>query len=463
MRSYEYCFREALPDVSIEGTISEDSSFSIDSRTVKNHEIFVALKGERCDGHQFVKDALERGAVGALVARDKKDACLQHISNDLLRTKVIITVSDPLQALIAFATCWREQFSYPVIGVTGSVGKTSAKETIAKMFAHAGRSYIASYGNQNTQIGLALNLLRMRDHHEVAVFELGINRRGEMAQLARMAKPTIGIITTIGHCHMEGLGSLQDIAFEKRDIFKYFTERNIGIVDGDQPLLSAISYPHPVIKVGYKTTNQIQARKVRFVDTDTHCIMKIYKDKHEVVLANPHVGTIHRSLVAAAVGHILLVPREHIIAAIQEPIIVASRFERRTLSLGKGMVIDDCYNANPESMKAALAAFQEIQTTACKVAVLGDMLELGVNSPFWHRQIGRFLRKVTSLKKLILVGNMVRCIENTVPLGIEMICVATWQEALKQLPAVIGDREVMMLVKGSRGVGLSNLVAHCTK
>jgi UDP-N-acetylmuramoyl-tripeptide--D-alanyl-D-alanine ligase len=457
MQSYEHCIREVFPDVGIEGTIPEDTSFSIDSRTIKKDEIFVALKGERQDGHAFVQDALDRGAVGAVVARDKKEAFLRHISKDLLQSKVIITVSDPLHALISFATHWREQFSYPVIGVTGSVGKTSAKETIAKMFAAAGRSYIASHGNQNTQIGLALNLLRMREHHEVAVFELGINRRGEMAQLARMAKPTIGIITTIGHCHMEGLGSLQDIAAEKRDIFKYFTERDIGIVDGDQPLLSAISYFHPVIKVGYKTINQIQARKVRFVNIDTHCIMKIYKNKYEVVLSNPHAGTVHRALVTAAVGHILHIPHEHIIAAVQEPIAVAGRFERRMLSVGNGTVINDCYNANPESMRAALAAFQEIQTTACKVAVLGDMLELGVNSPFWHRQ------KVTSLKKLILVGNMVRCVENTVPLGIEIICVTTWQEALEMLPAVIGDREVMMLVKGSQGVGLSNLVAHCTK
>jgi len=463
MQSYEHCIREVFPDVSITGTIPDDASFSIDSRTMCKGDIFIALKGEHHDGHTFVKDALEHGAIGVMIAHAKKDLCLQQINKELLRGKVIIVVSDPLRALITVATHWREQFSYPVIGVTGSVGKTSAKETIATMFAAAGCSYLASYGNQNTQIGLALNLLRMRDHHEVAVFELGINRRGEMAQLARMAKPTIGIITSVGHCHMEGLGSIQDIAAEKRDLFKYFTERNIGIVDGDQPLLSMISYPHPVIKVGYKTTNQVQARKVRFVDTATHCMMKIYKDKYEVTLANPHIGTVHRALVTAAVGHILQIPHEHILAAVQKPIAVSSRFEKRSLSVGNGIVIDDCYNANPESMKAALAAFQEIQTTAYKVAILGDMLELGVNSPFWHRQIGRFLRKVTSLKKLILVGDMVRCIEDTIPLGIEMIHVSTWQEALQQLPAFIGEQKVMMLVKGSRGMGLSNLIAHCTK
>ncbi len=463
MLFHEQFIRQVISDVSIIGNIPKDPSFIIDSRIAKEQDVFVALEGESDDGHAFVGDALQRGASAVLIARDKKDACLKTIDKNLLQNKTIIVVPDPLQALFALATSWREQFSYPVIGLTGSIGKTSAKETIATMLACAQRSYIVSHGNQNTQIGLALNLLRMRDHHEVAVFELGVSRRGEMALLARMAKPTIGVITSIGHCHMEGLGSLQDIASEKRDIFKYFTEHNIGIIDGDQSLLATISYHHPVIKCGYKTTNQIQARRVKFVNTETHCMLKLYKNKYDGILPNPHAGTIGRSLIAAAVGHVLQIPYETIIDAIKKPINVVGRFEKKILSIGKGIMINDCYNANPESMKAALLAFQEMQTGAHKVAVLGDMLELGVNSPFWHRQIGRFLRKVTSLKKVILVGTMIKWVEQTVPIGIELISVGTWQEALEKLPSVIGTQEAMILVKGSRGVGLSNLVNHCTK
>ena len=463
MRFDEQFIRQVVSDVSIYGTIPENPSFIIDSRIAKSNDIFVALLGNHDDGHDFVLDALKNGAAGALISHDKKEECLQHISDDVARSKVFIVVPDPLKALIALAMHWREKFSYPVIGLTGSVGKTSTKETIATMFTCAKKSYVASHGNQNTKIGLALNILRMRDCHEVAVFELGVNRRGEMATKARMLKPTIGVITSIGHCHMEGLGSLQDIAFEKRDIFKYFSEHNIGIIDGDQPLLSNISYHHPVIKCGYKTTNQIQARKVRFVDVDTQCTLKIYQNKYDVVLPNPHIGTISRSLIAAAVGHVLDIPYKNIIEAIQKPITVVGRFEKRNLSAGKGIVINDCYNANPESMKAALLAFHQIQTGACKIAVLGDMLELGVNSAFWHRQVGRFLRKVTSLKKVILVGNMVKWIEKTLPIGIEITTVLTWQEALKKLPAVIDNNEVMILVKGSQGIGLSNFVNQCTK
>ncbi len=463
MQFHEQFIRKSLSDVSIYGHVPDSHSFIVDSRISKSNDIFVALMGERDDGHDFVGAALQRGAAGAIVAKDKYKDIIKCISADMQKKSLFIVVQDPLKALLTLAAKWREQFSYPVICITGSIGKTSSKEVIALMLACAGRSYVASHGNQNTRIGVALNLLRMRDHHEVAVFELGINLRGEMASLARMVKPTIGVITGIGHCHMEGLGSLQDIAFEKRDIFKYFTERNIGIIDGDQSLLSDVAYFHPVIKCGYKTTNQIQVRRVRILDQATSCVIKIYKHKYEVSLPNNHIGTINRSLITAAVGHVLSIPHEPIIEAIQAPILVAGRFEKKQLSIGKGSVISDCYNANPESMKAALLAFQQLQTSACKVAILGDMLELGVNSPFWHRQIGRFLRKVTSLKKVILVGNMVQWIEKTLPLGIEMVAVSTWQEAVKQLPLFIDNKEVMILVKGSRGVGLSHLVDHCTK
>src|SRR5690606_28378310 len=155
-----------------------------------------------------------------------------------------IAVPDTLQGLIRLAMAWRDQFSYPVIGITGSVGKTSTKEMIVNICKKANINYVASHGNQNTKIGLALNILRMREKHNVALFEVGISKRGEMVQLARMMKPTSAVITSIGHSHMEGLGSLSDIALEKRSIFHCFTEESIGIINGDIPMLSDIGYTH---------------------------------------------------------------------------------------------------------------------------------------------------------------------------------------------------------------------------
>ncbi len=254
---------------------------------------------------------------------------------------MILAVPNPLQALIQLATVWRAQFTYPVVGITGSVGKTSTKEMIANILTLNDMPIIASHGNQNTNIGLSLNMLRMRSAHKAAIFELGISKRGEMAQLAAIVKPTTAIITNIGHQHMDGLGSLQDIALEKRDIFKYFAEENIGIINGDQSILSHVSYPHPVIRFGSKTTNQIQARKIRVNGSHINFVLKIYKKKYNIILDQPHMGSVFNALAATAAAHLLGVPEEIIVKGIQRPLVVAGRFEQRPLKFAKGSLIND--------------------------------------------------------------------------------------------------------------------------
>lgn len=462
MRFDEHFIRQVLCRVSIYGTFPLECNFTIDSRMIQMGDFFVALSGTFNDGHSFIVEAMKKGASGALIAEHMKEECLQNLEKKSIKNCSLIVVPDPKKALIDLAIAWRKQFSYPVIGVTGSVGKTTTKETIASVLRTADVPFVFSQGNYNTQVGAALSVLRMRSKHKAAVFELGVNRRGEMAALAQIIKPTIGIITSIGHSHMEGLGSLQDIAVEKRDIFKYFTEKNIGIVNGDQPLLSNVSYPHPVIKFGFKTTNQVQARKVRVVDGRTRCVLKLYKQKYDVVLSKPHLGVVINALVASCVGHILQLPHEKILEGIQKPIVVKGRFEQLALKAGNGVMINDCYNASPESMKAALIALQQIETSASKIAVLGDMLELGVNSPFWHRQVGRFFRKVPSLKKVILVGDLVQWVEKTLPLGTQIERVGSWAEAEEKLTAMMDSHDHLVLVKGSHGVGLQNLVKRYT-
>lgn len=459
----ELFIRKTLDDVSIlNNSIPHEPTFTIDSRKVDKKSIFVALVGKKHNGHDFISDALTNGALGIMIAANQKES-LNAVSRALLKQAVIIIVPDPLRALRDLAIAWRAQFNIPIIGVTGSVGKTSTKEFISSILTSAKKAHLVSAGNQNTQYSLPLNILKLRPEHEAAVFEMGISRPGEMATLADIVRPTIGVITAIGHSHMEGLGSLQDIALEKRTIFNCFTENNIGVINGDQPLLSRVSYSHPVIKFGFKTTNQIQARKVRIIDTHTKFVLKIYQNKYNVTINKPHLGAVSNTLAAAAVGHLLGISPEAIIEGIQKPTVVAGRFERKKLRSGTGTLINDCYNANPESMKAALLAFQEIETHAKKIAVIGDMLELGVNSPFWHRQVGRFLRKVSSLKQVILVGNMVEWTKKTIPLGIEVIHVPTWSDAVGELERVVAHQESMVLVKGSLGVGLLNLVNQCTE
>lgn len=302
----------------------------------------------------------------------------------------------------------------------------------------------------------------MRKEHEVAVFELGVSRRGEMARMAELVRPTMAIVTAIGHSHMEGLGSLNDIANEKRDIFKYFKEDNIGIINGDQSILSNISYSYPIVRFGCKTMNQVQARKIQTNTTQTHFVLKLYKERHKIILDTNHSGRIINALASSAVAHLLNIEHEIIVKGIQMPLTISGRFEQKKLKADRGILINDCYNASPESMKAALLAFERVESKGQKIAVLGDMLELGVNSPFWHRQLGRFLRKVPSLNHVILVGDFVKWTKATVPLGITFEHVATWQEATELVKKRL-DREAVILVKGSLGMQLSHLVTELSE
>ncbi len=457
MRFDEHFISRALPDVSIaHGHIPQDPQFSVDSRTIQKGEIFVAVSGKNCDGHEFVAEAFKKGAAGCIIAAEKQ-AIIKEITSSILKDKLVLIVTDPLEALAQLARAWRAQFDCPVVAVTGSVGKTTTKEFLAQILTVDGKKFLASRGNQNTKIGASLNLLRLRKEHKAAIFEVGISKRGEMAELADLIRPTTAMITNIGHQHMDGLGSLNDIALEKRDIFKYFAEDSIGIINGDLPILANVSYQHPVIKFGSKTTNQIQARKIRVSGSHISFVLKIYKNKYSILLKQPHVGVVFNVLAATAAAYLLEVSVETIIKAVQVPIVVAGRFEECSIVGGRGTLISDCYNANPESMKAALLSFQQIETKSPKIAVLGDMLGLGVNSPFWHRQIGRFLRKVPSLKHVILVGDLVKWTKKTIPVGLKVDMVSTWQEAVKKLESEL-DKESVVLVKGSNAIGLNNLV-----
>lgn len=453
----EQFIKNAIPEVSIvHASFPDTVSVSIDSRTVQQGDVFFALGGARVDGHDFVHDALRKGAAGLVVEKSKKD-CLKQCDQALLKKIMVMVVPDVRQALMKLAAAWRAQFSYPVIGITGSFGKTSTKELIVKILSAHGMKFTASRGNQNSTLGLALSLFTMRAEHQVALFEMGISKRGEMKQLVAMAQPTIALITAVGHAHMEGLGPIVDIAAEKREIFSAFKEDNIGIINGDQALLASVGYKHPVIKFGLKTTNQIQARKITSTADKTSCILKLYGEKFPITLHSNHSGALNNALAAAAVAHLLGIPHETIIKVIQQPVIVAGRFERRTIKNKKSIMINDCYNASPESMKAALLAFEKIDSAGQKVAVLGDMLDLGGNSPFWHRQLGRFLRKVPSLNKVVLVGNLVEWTKKTIPVNVVVSHVATWQEAQQVLERELQQNSVV-LVKGSRGIALDNLV-----
>ena len=428
----------------------------IDSRCAKTGSAFFALQGEKVDAHDFLRDAYNQGARTFIIEKAKKGKA-DVFTAAQLKDMSLILVDDVFKTLIDLATAWRAQVTCPVVGITGSVGKTSTKEMLVAVLKLSGKECLATEGTRNTLVSIAATLLSLRAHHASVVIEMGINKRGEMANLAAMVRPTMGIITTVAHSHMEGLGSLSDIAAEKRDLFKYFKEGDIGIINGDQPLLAAISYQHPVVKFGFKTTNQVQARKVQVYNSSTSCSLKLYGKKYQLIMTTIHTGRLLNALAVAAAAHLLDVDHATILQGIEKAAVVPGRFELKKLRKGQGIVVNDCYNANPESMKEALLAFERMETRGKKIAVLGDMLELGVNTPFWHRQLGRLLRKAPSLARVIFVGTHIKAAEKTIPVGIPFSIVANWQQAIDEVRRYLED-DMAVLVKASNGVGLKNLV-----
>lgn len=457
----ESFLKKVVPDaVVLQGQLAGNIFFSVDSRTVQSDELFVPLKGEQVDGHSFIMQALEK-SYGTFIAYEKK-GMLSVIPQTLLKNKLIIMVRDVKEAFLALAHAWRMKFSFPVVGITGSIGKTSTKSFLATIMLRAGKNYFCAYGNQNTLVGIALNSARLTDKHEGAIFEMGIQKRGEMAQLAKLLQPTTGIITYIGHSHIEWLGSVAGIAAEKREIFKYFKEGNIGVINGDQLILGSVGYAHPVVRFGKKTVNQVQARKIHVYADHIEFVLKLYNNKYDISVPTIHEGMINNMLAAASAACILGVEHDKIAQSLQEPVSTGRRFESCPLKRYQGFMIDDAYNASPESMKGALLAFENLKTNGKKIAVLGDMLELGQTSSFWHRQLGRFLRKVSTLKHLILVGDQVQWIKQTAPVTLDVEHVASWQDAVEKLKNKL-DAGSVVLVKGSRGMKLDNLVQEFTQ
>src|SRR3990167_7480171 len=337
----------------LQGEISNNKGFSVDSRTLKKDEIFIALSGANSDGHNYLQAALENGASGLIISKNKK-SLLDKINQKYLKNKFVLLLENPLESLSKLASTWRKEFDFPIVAITGSVGKTRTKTVLSNILSLSGKKYFVSKGNQNTLIGLILNLLQLKNDYECAIFELGINKRGEMQEMVSILKPTLGIVTSVGHCHLSGLGSVNDIASEKRQIFKYFKENNIGIVNGDQPLLASIGYKHPVMKSGFKTTNQVQARKIKISNEGINCVVKLYNKKYNVKVPVYNENYVYNFLGAASAATLLGISDEVIVRAIQKPVKIKGRFEFKEMINGWGTLIDDCYNANPESVKSSI-------------------------------------------------------------------------------------------------------------
>ena len=419
------------------------SSVVIDSRLVEKGSLFVAIKGERTDGHLYAAKAYELGAL-----------CV--ISEQLLPADhPYILVKSSAQAIKDIAEAYRKLFeNIEVVGITGSVGKTSTKEMIAAVL---GQEFVVhkTQGNFNNELGVPLTLLAMPEDTEVAVVEMGINHFGEMTRLAKMVRPTICVLTNIGYCHLENLIDRDGVLKAKTEMFSYKEDDALIFVNGDDDKLASI--PEDKITFGLGSNNDYYAENIENSgDNSVSCTISCKGQKLDVTI--PALGNYMaiNAAAAAAVGKALNMSDENIIKGIAAYTTVGSRANLITTEMIK--IIDDCYNANPNSVKASLETLCAMKGGR-KIAVLGDMKELGANEKQLHEEVGAFAAKC-GVDVIVTVGDLAKYLGESAK-GTEVYHFDTVEKAVEEIDTIL-HKDDIVLVKASHSMHFEKIV-ECLK
>jgi UDP-N-acetylmuramoyl-tripeptide--D-alanyl-D-alanine ligase len=434
--------------------VSSFSGASVDSRKVTPGGIFVALRGERDDGHRYVADALRAGAVAALVERpvpvpEGIDAAL-------------VAVPDPLRALGDLAAWWRQRSAVRAVGVTGSTGKTLAKEVVADVLSRA-HTVLRNEGNLNSETGLPMTLLRLTPDHDVAVLEMSMYTVGEIARLAEIARPEVGVVLAVHPTHLERAGSLENIARAKAELPAALPPDGLAVLNADDSRVAEMRHVTraAVCTFGLDAAADVRATEIVPIGiAGTQFTLVTPWGTRRLVNRTPGRHLVPHALAAAAVAERFAVPLDDVEAALAAGSHAAHRMEVAETASG-AILIDDTYNASPVSVAAALDFLAEtpVARGRRRLAVLGDMLELGADEERLHREIGAHAARIVD--SLVAVGERGRWIaEGARVAGLDRIAVAgDAQEAVRvvdrTLAPAVGD---LVLVKGSRGIGLDRTV-----
>jgi UDP-N-acetylmuramoyl-tripeptide--D-alanyl-D-alanine ligase len=425
------------------------TGISTDSRSVRPGELFVPLRGEKFDGHDFLAQAVRRGAA----------ACL---SEEVIAgfPVPVIQVADTLHALGDLAAACRSGFSGPVVAVTGSSGKTTSKEMLASILSKTAPG-LKTEGNFNNLVGLPLTLFRLAPEHRWAVLEMGMSARGEIARLAEIALPDVGVITNIGPAHLATLHGLDGVARAKGELFAALRAGGTAVINADDERVAQLPVANGVRRLlyGFAENAEVRAEDVAVAGSTVSFRLVLPDGAWPVNLAVAGRHNIGNALAAAAAAVALMVPTEAILGGLESFRGGHGRME--VIELGNGAVlIEDTYNANPLSVRAALVALDEMGESGRRFAVLGDMLELGAEAADLHRQIGAEAAQRCDF--LFLLGEMAGetaagARQQGMPAERVQI-VASHVEAAERLRALLqsGDR---LLVKGSRGMRMEKVGA----
>ena len=434
------------------GTLLQDSGAPVtgvttDSRAVQPGQLFIPLVGERFDGHAYISKALEGGAAGCLTAAAPET---------LLPGKLYIQVADTRLALKALAAWYRNKFDLPVVQVTGSAGKTTTKEMIASVLSQRYNT-LRTEGNFNNDIGAPLTLLRLMPEHQAAVIETGMNHFGEIRYLGEMVRPDIAVITNVGDAHIENLGNTrQGILRAKCEIFENLTPEGIAVLNGDDELLNTVTLPRTILRCGVG-----DGCGVRVTDIDDRglegvaCTVTIEGEHYRLTTSAPGRYMIYPMAMAAAIGRRLGLTREEIAAGVAAYTTVGSRMHLIRLP-GERLVIDDCYNANPQSMAEGLRMLAA-SPAQHRVAVLGDMGELGQLTTQAHRDMGALTRRLGLTA--VAVGEKMHALTETDP---QAQWFATVEEAMPAIRQLFTPGTAV-LVKASHAMHFESIVKELEK
>lgn len=441
---------------------------SIDSRLAIPGSLFVAIPGERVDGHSYVLDAIAKGAVIALTEKeicsdlpllDLRSASEEQIANSIAMP-LIMRVENTISALQQIAGHWRQQLNLRVIGITGSIGKSTTKELVADVLGQRYRT-LKNAGNLNNEIGLPLSLLALTEAHECAVLEMGFYVPGEIALLCKIAQPQLGLITNISHVHMERAGSLEAIVQGKRELVESLPSAPEGcaILNYDDPFVKqmASSTDADVFYYGLSPEAHLWASDIEGLGLEgVRFILHYQRDSLHVRVPLLGRHSVHTALRAAAAGLIEKLTWEEIIRGLRSSV---TQLRLVAVYGPKGsLIMDDTYNAAPPSVIAGLNLLAELDGR--KVAVLGDMLELGAFEERGHRMVG--VRVADVVDELVTVGQRARWIaEEAIRSGLQEHNVTQVEDkdaAIAYLQKRVGEGDVV-LIKGSRGMHMDQIVS----
>jgi UDP-N-acetylmuramoyl-tripeptide--D-alanyl-D-alanine ligase len=428
-----------------------------DSRSMVPGHLFLALKGARYDGHDFLGDAVNAGAGGLILeaGRPLREATADHDIE-------VITVSSTLQALGDLASWWRKRWGGTVVAITGSNGKSTTKE-IAAAIVSLKAKVLKTPGNFNNLIGLPLSILALEPDHELAVLEMGMNAVGEIAQLTRIAGPDIGVITNVASAHLEGLGDLKGVAAAKGELLQGMPIRSTAILNGDNDITKrlASTFQGQTVTFGLGRANRVRAEHIRMAGNSTQSFtIMIDREQISATINLPGVHNVLNALAGAAIAWRLSVPSELIARGLRSFRPLKGRFQILGLTGGIQM-IDDTYNSNPSSLDAALRTIEGLRRKGQGFVVgLGEMLELGVDTHQYHFDAGKRIGAMGARFLAVLGEHGYEVVKGAQKGGMvpaQTVYAFNHTDMIEAIKANVRHGDIVFL-KGSRRVGMDVVV-----